>query len=89
MFNLKMGHRVKNIRDRLNKIATDKSKCNLTEVVSNAPVVLSKREMTHSFVQASNVMGRDDEKENIIDLLKQSNDSENVFIIPIFRIGGR
>ena len=89
MFNLKMGHRVKNIRDRLNKIATDKSKCNLIEGVSNTPVVLSKREMTHSFVRASNVIGRDDDKENIIDLLKQSNDSENVFVILIVRIGGR
>ena len=88
-FNLKMGHRVNKIRERLDKIAADKSKFNLIEVVPNAPVMLSKREMTHSFVRASNVIGRDYEKENIIGLLKQSStDSENVSVIPIVGIGG-
>ena len=87
-FNLKMGHRVKKIRERLDKIAADKSKFNLIEGVPNMPILLSKREMTHSFVRASDVIGRDDEKENIIGLLKQSSDSENVSVIPIVGIGG-
>ena len=87
-FNLKMGHRVKNIRERLDKIAADKSKFNLIEGVPNTPILLSKREMTHSFVKASDVIGRDDEKENIVGLLKQSSDNENVSVIPIVGIGG-
>ncbi|KAL6319232.1 hypothetical protein AAG906_013906 [Vitis piasezkii] len=87
-FNLKMGHRVKKIRGRLDKIAADKSKFNLIEAVANTPVVLSKREMTHSFVRASDVIGRDDDKENIVGLLMQSSDTENVSVIPIVGIGG-
>ncbi|KAJ9676904.1 hypothetical protein PVL29_022085 [Vitis rotundifolia] len=87
-FNLKMGHRVKKIRRRLDKIAADKSKFNLIEGVANTPVVLSKREMTHSFVRASDVIGRDDDKENIVRLLMQPNDTENVSVIPIVGIGG-
>ncbi|KAJ9676903.1 hypothetical protein PVL29_022084 [Vitis rotundifolia] len=87
-FNLKMGHRVKKIRGRLDKIAADKSKFNLIEGVANTPVVLSKREMTHSFVRASDVIGRDDDKENIVGLLMQPSDTENVSVIPIVGIGG-
>ena len=87
-FNVKMGHRVKKIRERLDKIAADKSRFNLVESVANKPVVLNKREMTHSFVRASDVIGRDDEKENIICLLRQSSDSENVSVISIVGIGG-
>ncbi|KAL6319459.1 hypothetical protein AAG906_014134 [Vitis piasezkii] len=77
-FRLKMGRRVKNIRERLDKIAADKSKFNLNEGVADSwRVVPSKREMTHSFVRSSDVIGRDHDKENI-----------NVSIIPIVGIGG-
>ncbi|WKA08042.1 hypothetical protein VitviT2T_025803 [Vitis vinifera] len=51
-FRLKMGHRVKNIRERLDKIAADKSKFNLSEGIANTRVV--QRE-THSFVRASDI----------------------------------
>ncbi|RVX18026.1 Disease resistance protein RGA2 [Vitis vinifera] len=87
-FNLKMGHRVKKIRGRLDKIAADKSKFNLIEAVANTPVVLSKREMTHSFVRASDVIGRVDDKKNIVGLLMQPSDTENVSVTPIVGIGG-
>ncbi|XP_034673151.1 putative disease resistance protein RGA3 isoform X1 [Vitis riparia] len=83
-----MGHRVKKIRGRLDKIAADKSKFNLIEAVANTPVVLSKRETTHSFVRASDVIGRDDDKENIVGILMQPSDTENVSVIPIVGIGG-
>ena len=87
-FNLEMGHRLKKIRERLDKIAADKSKFNLIKCLPNMPVVLSKREMTHSFVRTTDVIGRDCEKENIVGLLMQSSDNENVSVIPIVGIGG-
>ncbi|CBI15511.3 unnamed protein product, partial [Vitis vinifera] len=72
-FRLKMGHRVKSIRERLDKIAADKSKFNLTEGIANTRVVQRERQReTHSFVRASDVIGRDDDKENIVGLLRQS-----------------
>ena len=86
--NLEMGHRVKKTRERFDKIAADKSKFNLIEGLPNTPVVLSKREMTHSFVQTIDVIGRGGEKENIVGLLMQSSDNENVYVIPIVGIGG-
>ncbi|XP_019082058.1 putative disease resistance protein RGA3 isoform X1 [Vitis vinifera] len=84
-----MGHRVKSIRERLDKIAADKSKFNLTEGIANTRVVQRERQReTHSFVRASDVIGRDDDKENIVGLLRQSSDTENVSVIPIVGIGG-
>ncbi|CBI15532.3 unnamed protein product, partial [Vitis vinifera] len=62
-----------------------KSKFNLSEGIANTRVV--QRE-THSFVRASDVIGRDDDKENIVGLLKQSSDTENISVIPIVGIGG-
>ena len=88
-FRLKMGHRVKNIRERLDKIAADKSKFNLTEGIANTRVVQRERQReTHSFVRASDIIGRDDDRENIVGLLKQSSHTENVSVIPIVGIGG-
>ncbi|RVX09542.1 putative disease resistance protein RGA4 [Vitis vinifera] len=71
----------------------DKSKFNLTErvvVVDGAHVVHRKREMAHSYVDASNIIGRDQDKENIVSILMQSSsdEQENVSVIPIIGIGG-
>ncbi|CBI29848.3 unnamed protein product, partial [Vitis vinifera] len=92
-FRFKMGHKMKNLRESLDKIAADKSKFNLTErvvVVDGAHVVHRKREMAHSYVDASNIIGRDQDKENIVSILMQSSsdEQENVSVIPIIGIGG-
>uniref|UniRef100_A0A2N9FIT1 NB-ARC domain-containing protein n=1 Tax=Fagus sylvatica TaxID=28930 RepID=A0A2N9FIT1_FAGSY len=47
-----------------------------------------KREMTHSFVRDSDVIGRDDDKEKIIDLLMHPGDDGTVPVISIVGIGG-
>lgn len=45
--------------------------------------------MTHSFVNASDVIGRDQDRENIIDLLMRSDhDDGGISIIPIVGMGG-
>ncbi|RVW16513.1 putative disease resistance protein RGA1 [Vitis vinifera] len=92
-FRFKMGRKMKNLKERLDKIAADKSKFNLTEravVVNTTHVVHRKREMTHSYVDASNIIGREQDKENIVSILmpSSSDEQENVSIIPIIGIGG-
>ncbi|XP_030925539.1 putative disease resistance protein RGA3 [Quercus lobata] len=49
---------------------------------------MNRRDMTHSFVNPSNVFGRGDDKEKIMDLLMQLDASRNVSVIPIVGIGG-
>ncbi|XP_030926878.1 disease resistance protein RGA2-like isoform X2 [Quercus lobata] len=47
-----------------------------------------RREMTHSFVRPRNVIGRDDAKKQILDLLMQQDADRNVNVISIVGIGG-
>ncbi|KAG8646694.1 putative disease resistance protein RGA1 [Manihot esculenta] len=87
-FRFKMSAKVKQIRERLDEIASQKSKFHLTERYESRHVMPRERALTHSFVQASEVIGRDDDKENIITLLQDSSDSEQISVIPIVGIGG-
>lgn len=88
-FHFKMGHKVKKIRERIDKIAALKSKFGLTERIFHRHVIHKKREMTHSFIDASNVIGREEAKFTIIEMLLQFVDGENVVsIIPIVGLGG-
>ncbi|XP_021602422.1 putative disease resistance protein RGA3 [Manihot esculenta] len=86
-FRFRMGHKLKQIRERVDEIAALKSKFGLTERIFDRPVIHREREMTHSFVDASDVIGRDQSRDNIIEML-QHVDGENVSIIPIVGIGG-
>ena len=86
LFGFKMSHRIREITERLDEIAADKSKFMLASDVSRAPVLY--REKTHSFVNASDVIGRDKDKENILQLLKNSCDMESISVIPIVGLGG-
>lgn len=86
-FRFKMGHKIKSIREKLDKVANEKAKFHLTNRVDDRRVVHMERE-THSFVQASDVIGREDDKENIVQLLMRASDHENVSVVPIVGIGG-
>ncbi|KAI9195537.1 hypothetical protein LWI28_015856 [Acer negundo] len=83
-FRFTIGHRIKEIRERLDEIAANKAKFHLTERVDNRQA-RREREMTHSFVFDSQVIGRDKEKEEIIELLAQPSDGDdrNISVIPI------
>ncbi|KAL5763516.1 hypothetical protein ACOSP7_019780 [Xanthoceras sorbifolium] len=87
-FRFTIGHKIKEIRERLDEIAADKAKFHLTDRVDNRNV-RREREMTHSFVFDSEIIGRDEEKKDIIELLIQSGDEDqNISVIPIVGMGG-
>ncbi|XP_030927745.1 putative disease resistance protein RGA1 [Quercus lobata] len=86
-----MAHKIKNIRKRVDEIAADKDKFNLARGLEDRKLNMQEmRDMTHSFVDPRNVIGRDDAKKNIIHLLMDQNEnsSRNVDIVPITGIGG-
>ncbi|KAJ9678909.1 hypothetical protein PVL29_020956 [Vitis rotundifolia] len=86
-FSFKMGHRIKKVRERLDGIAADRAQFNLQTSMERAPMVY--RETTHSFVLASDVIGRDKDKEKILELLmNSSDDDESISVIPIVGLGG-
>ena len=63
-----MGYRIKKIRERLEEMKNDKELLGLEERRDDGPNVDRQRE-THSFIAASKVIGRNDDKEKIMDLL--------------------
>ncbi|XP_030925535.1 putative disease resistance protein RGA4 [Quercus lobata] len=86
-----MAHKIKNIRKRVDEIAAEKDKFNLAQGLVDRKLNMQEmRDMTHSFVDPRNVIGREDAKKNIIHLLTDLNEnsSRNVDVIPIVGIGG-
>ncbi|MED6123672.1 hypothetical protein PIB30_051371 [Stylosanthes scabra] len=89
-FRCRIAYQIKEIKDKLDKVAADRNKFGL-EVITFERRVVSKREMTHSYVSGSDVIGRDDDKKNIIDLLlKKSNEvgGKSVSVVSIVGLGG-
>ncbi|XP_031285409.1 putative disease resistance protein RGA3 [Pistacia vera] len=87
VFSLKMACKIKTIRERLTEIAKDRT-FHLDECRDEKQVVHIETEQTHSFVREENVIGRDDDKSKVIKLLLESNEIENVSVIPIVGLGG-
>ncbi|KAK6135867.1 hypothetical protein DH2020_030354 [Rehmannia glutinosa] len=86
----KIVHRVKGLRKKLDEIAEDRNKFHFNEKAILIPVDNNHvREQTHSFVIASDIFGRDGDKENIVKLLVSFDcENEEVLVISIVGIGG-
>ncbi|KAI6673796.1 hypothetical protein NL676_001702 [Syzygium grande] len=84
----KLSGRVKEIRERLSRISTEKDQFGLNERSADNDVARTRsREMTYSFVNKADVVGRDIDKEKIIEMLRQVDD-KNLSVIPIVGLGG-
>ncbi|KAF2307972.1 hypothetical protein GH714_033943 [Hevea brasiliensis] len=88
VFRFKMVHKIKQIREKLDEIASHKANFHLNERDEGRRVMYRQRAMTYSFVNVSDIIGRDEDKENIIRLLQGSSDGGQISIIPIVGIGG-
>ncbi|KAF2308172.1 hypothetical protein GH714_036306 [Hevea brasiliensis] len=87
-FSFKMGHKIKQIKEQLDEIASHKAKFHLNERDESRRSMPKERAMTHSFVNVSDIIGRDKDKENIIRLLQKPSDGVKIDVIPIIGIGG-
>ncbi|KAI3409221.1 uncharacterized protein J3R85_019579 [Psidium guajava] len=88
IFQFKMADKMKKMRERLHAINEEKTGLNLSSTVSEKAIVQLKE--THSFVPILNVIGRNEDKKNLIDLLMGSGDggARKINVIPIVGIGG-
>jgi hypothetical protein len=57
LYALKMGHKIKEIRKRLDAINADATNFNLKLRTKETPVKNKKRDNTHSFVQVEAIIG--------------------------------
>ncbi|KAB1214466.1 putative disease resistance protein RGA4 [Morella rubra] len=78
---LKMGHKIKAVRERLDAIAADRIKFHFTERYVETRFEKRERDHTHSFVRQEEVIGREDEKKAIIEIVLDPNMKENVSVI--------
>ncbi|CAN6586419.1 unnamed protein product [Malus baccata var. baccata] len=89
-FRLGVCQGIKDIRERLHELTEDKNFADL-RTVHLCDHVRENSNTTHSFVRASEVIGRETEKNEVVDLLVQGDDHQgnrNVSVIPIVGFGG-
>ncbi|GAU33413.1 hypothetical protein TSUD_21060 [Trifolium subterraneum] len=87
VYRLKMAHQIKHIKERFNKVAADRRNFKL-QIKESDNCVVQRREMTHSHVNESDVIGREHDKQKIIDILLQDGGDKSLSVIPIVGIGG-
>nr|XP_023894317.1 putative disease resistance protein RGA3 [Quercus suber] len=86
-YGVRMGHKVKEMRERLVAIAAERQ-FHLDERREEIQVRNEARRQTYSVVRAEGVIGREDDKKAIIESLLNPNVKENVSVLPIVGIGG-
>lgn len=93
-FRFRMSHRIKDVREKLDEIAAQKARFHeLVEQGNDDKSLMHKeryRDTTYSYVQTSNVIGRDEDRKKIIKTLIGFNNltARNVSVVPIVGIGG-
>ncbi|TYH64872.1 hypothetical protein ES332_D06G016200v1 [Gossypium tomentosum] len=84
-----MARKFKNVRERLDAIAGEKSKFHLREGVGEAEIERNEDRQTSSLVKESEVLGRADEKEKIVSmLLCNVNHHDDLSVYAICEMGG-
>nr|XP_023924486.1 putative disease resistance protein RGA3 [Quercus suber] len=86
-YGVRMGHKVKEMRERLVAIDADRH-FRLDERCEEIQVRNEARRQTHSLVSAEDVIGREKDKKAIIGSLLDPNVKENVSVLAIVGIGG-
>ncbi|XVE90412.1 hypothetical protein DITRI_Ditri20bG0075800 [Diplodiscus trichospermus] len=88
-FRFRMAHKIKKVRKRFGEIAALKNNFHLTERHDGTSHVGCLERETHSFVQATDIVGRDEDKQKIMRTLMQiPTDNEDISVLPIVGIGG-
>uniref|UniRef100_A0A9I9DTN0 Disease resistance N-terminal domain-containing protein n=1 Tax=Cucumis melo TaxID=3656 RepID=A0A9I9DTN0_CUCME len=88
--NWKIDHKIKDIRQRLQSINDDKNQFSFSEHVieKRDDEEFRKRRETYSYILEEEVIGRNDDKEAVLDLLLNSNITEDIAIVSIVGMGG-
>ncbi|KAK3440976.1 hypothetical protein EUGRSUZ_B01237 [Eucalyptus grandis] len=88
-FELKMSRKITEVRERLKDIEAEKNfHLDKGPMNSQAKRGRRKREETHSFICEEDIIGRGNDKKNVMKFLLDMDVKENVSILPIVGIGG-
>ncbi|TQD84618.1 hypothetical protein C1H46_029820 [Malus baccata] len=86
-FRLTMGHKIKDINKRLREVASRRAFLSLEVNREDTRFIIRER-VAHSYVPKENIIGRDEDKKAIIQLLLDPISTENVSTISIVGFGG-
>ncbi|KAM0953979.1 putative virus X resistance protein-like, coiled-coil [Dioscorea sansibarensis] len=88
MFEVQLGNKLRNVNERINELIEEMRKFNLM-VVENNSKPLGNRPQTYSYVHESRViLGRDEDKEKLVQMLIRDSFDENVAVVSIVGMGG-
>ena len=87
-FSRKIAYEIERIQKKFNDVVKDISGLNLNPNIVVVQQTNSVRRETSSFVLESDIIGRDDDKNEIINLLRQSHENQLVSVAAIVGIGG-
>jgi len=87
LYRFRIGREIKDINKQLEKVAAYGHMFGL-QSSDNDTRVVHAREMTHSHVNVSNVVGREHDKQKIIELLLQDGHDRSVSVVSIVGFGG-
>ncbi|XP_038876819.1 putative disease resistance protein RGA1 [Benincasa hispida] len=89
-FHFKMGHKIKGIRERLKAIHDDRTQFSFSErLIDRRYDGFRERRETGSYIPEEEVIGRNDEKEEVLDLILNSpNTLEDIAVVSIVGMGG-
>jgi structure-specific endonuclease subunit SLX1 len=88
-FRFLMVHKIENLRGKIDFFAVEVSKFNHGPAASQRPAGATDERLTHSFVESTEVIGRNDEKEKVkAALLDARATSRNTSVVAIVGIGG-
>ncbi|XP_058776867.1 putative disease resistance protein RGA3 [Vicia villosa] len=88
-FRYKIAKKMKNIRERLDEIAEERTKFHLTEIVREKKSGVLDWRQTTSIITQPQVYGRDEDKDRIIDfLVGDASSVEDLTVYPIVGLGG-
>nr|CAD1828954.1 unnamed protein product [Ananas comosus var. bracteatus] len=86
-FKLEMAHRMKELREKIGKIAKQRHDFGLAQAGPGRQAEF-KRPETFSVVDEKTIVGRDGDKEEIVKLLLETGGDHDVSVIPIVGLGG-
>ncbi|XP_027935169.1 disease resistance protein RGA2-like [Vigna unguiculata] len=87
IYRIRMAHEIKDIKERLQKVAADGNTFGL-QIIDQDTRVVHVTDTTHSHVNPSNVVGRQHEKQEILNLLLQHGHGESLSVVSIQGFGG-
>ena len=82
------GSKIKGLRKRLDEVLVDMERFKFAVNIVDKQIKVRRRDETYSYVPSSDVIGREGDKEAIIQLLTCIEDEEKLHIIPIVGMGG-